>query len=88
LRAKLDIALFTPGHAAGHPLAISVAPEGMAEILPTERDQAAKLSAAALASIYKEGRAHAIHAERSLIKTLQLSEAEILSLAQVSLTNY
>src|SRR5918999_398367 len=51
LRAKLDIALFTPGHAAGRPLAISVAPEGMAEILPTERDQVAKLSAVALASM-------------------------------------
>ena len=51
LHAKLDIALFTPGHAAGRPLAISVAPEGMADLLLTERDQAAKLSAAALASM-------------------------------------
>ncbi len=51
LRSKLDIALFTPGHAAGRPLAISVAPEGMAELPPTERDQAAKLSAAALGSM-------------------------------------
>jgi DNA helicase HerA-like ATPase len=31
--------------------------------------------------LIKEGQAQAIHAERSLIKTLQLSEAEILSLA-------
>lgn len=51
LRAKLDIALFTPGHATGRPLAISVAPEGMAELTPQERDQAAKLSAAALGSM-------------------------------------
>lgn len=35
----------------------------------------------------KRGQAQAIQAERSLIKTLQLSEAEILSLAQASLAN-
>jgi DNA helicase HerA-like ATPase len=58
--------------------------EKMKPMLSESRvDVSAKLPGQEVGQFFliKEGRAHAIHAERSLIKTLQLSEAEILSLA-------
>jgi hypothetical protein len=48
LNAKVDVALFTPGHPEGRPLSISIAPEGLHELAPFDRDEAAKSAAHAL----------------------------------------
>lgn len=48
LRAKLDVALFTPGTAAGRPLRIPVVPDGLAQLPAADREQTAQFAAAAL----------------------------------------
>jgi AAA ATPase domain/Helicase HerA, central domain len=51
LRAKVDVALFTPGHPEGRPLSISIAPEGLHELAPFDRDEAAESAAHALSDM-------------------------------------
>jgi hypothetical protein len=48
LIAAVDVALFTPGHPEGRPLAITVAPAGLAEMSPFEREETAMQAAQAL----------------------------------------
>lgn len=51
LNAKVDVALFTPGHPEGRPLSISIAPEGLHELAPFDRDEAAESAAHALSDM-------------------------------------
>jgi energy-coupling factor transporter ATP-binding protein EcfA2 len=51
LRERLDIALFTPGHPDGRPLAISLVPQGLSGLKDFERDQAVGYAAHALADM-------------------------------------
>ncbi len=51
LRDRLDIALFTPGHPDGRPLAISLVPQGLSGLKDFERDQAVGYAAHALADM-------------------------------------
>jgi len=51
LRAKLDVAVFTPGEPAGRPLVLPVIPPGFAQLPPAERERFAQYAAAALGSM-------------------------------------
>lgn len=51
LDADVDVALFTPGHPEGRPLSISIAPEGIHELAPFDRDEAAESAAHALSDM-------------------------------------
>lgn len=51
LAEKIDVALYTPGHPEGRPLAIGVAPDGLSEMSPFERDEAAAQAAQAIADM-------------------------------------
>ena len=51
LRDRLDVALFTPGAAAGRPLALPVVPAGLGQLPEAEREQLAGFAAAALAGM-------------------------------------
>jgi energy-coupling factor transporter ATP-binding protein EcfA2 len=51
LAEKVDVALFTPGHPEGRPIAIGVAPDGLAEMSPFEREEAAARAAQAIADM-------------------------------------
>jgi hypothetical protein len=51
LIANVDVALFTPGHPEGRPLSISIAPEGLHELAPFDRDEAAESAAHALSDM-------------------------------------
>jgi hypothetical protein len=53
LRSVLDVAVYTPGHPAGRPLAIPVVPDGLDQMEPHEREQFAGYAAAALAGMMK-----------------------------------
>jgi energy-coupling factor transporter ATP-binding protein EcfA2 len=48
LLSSVDVALFTPGHPEGRPISITVAPDGLAEMSPFEREEAATHAAQAL----------------------------------------
>ncbi len=48
LLSSVDVALFTPGHPEGRPISITVAPNGLAEMSPFEREEAATHAAQAL----------------------------------------
>jgi hypothetical protein len=48
LHERLDVALFTPGHPHGRPLAIPVVPEGLSMLSDFERQQATRHAAEAL----------------------------------------
>jgi hypothetical protein len=48
---KLDVALYTPGESAGHPLAIPVAPPGFDQMPGAERERLAQYAAGALGSM-------------------------------------
>ncbi len=51
LNERVDVALFTPGHPEGRPLSISIAPEGLHELAPFDRDEAAESAAHALSDM-------------------------------------
>jgi hypothetical protein len=51
LRERLDVALFTPGAAAGRPLALPVVPADIGQLPEAEREQVAGYAAAALAGM-------------------------------------
>ena len=51
LRAKLDVAVFTPGEARGRPLALPVVPPGFADLPEADREQYAQYAATALGSM-------------------------------------
>ncbi|HYO56371.1 helicase HerA domain-containing protein [Archangium sp.] len=51
LRERLDVALFTPGHPHGRPLAIPIVPEGLAALSDYDRQQATRHAAEALAGM-------------------------------------
>ena len=51
LRERLDVALFTPGGAAGRPLALPVVPADLAQLPEADREQLAGYAAAALAGM-------------------------------------
>jgi hypothetical protein len=51
LRDRLDVALFTPGGAAGRPLALPVVPAGLGQLPEADREQLAGFAAAALAGM-------------------------------------
>jgi AAA ATPase domain/Helicase HerA, central domain len=51
LHESVDVALFTPGHPEGRPLSISIAPEGLHELAPFDRDEAAESAAHALSDM-------------------------------------
>lgn len=74
---RVDVALFTPGHPQGRPLAIGVIPEGVGEMSPYDRNETVAQAAQALADMlnYKNtGREAALRA--ILIQALQvLAEA-------------
>lgn len=48
LRERLDVALFTPGHPHGRPLAIPIVPDGLGSLTEFDRKQATQLAADAL----------------------------------------
>lgn len=58
LRDRLDIALFTPGHADGRQLALSLVPRGLGALKDVDREQAATHAARALGDMlgYKNTR--------------------------------
>lgn len=76
LTANVDVALFTPGHPEGRPLSISIAPEGLHELAPFDREEAAESAAHALSDMLgyraagKDGSLRAI-----LIRALQVMAA-------------
>jgi energy-coupling factor transporter ATP-binding protein EcfA2 len=51
LRDLLDVALFTPGHPQGRPLAIPIVPDGLFQLPDFERQQATRHAADALAGM-------------------------------------
>ncbi|WP_437950751.1 helicase HerA-like domain-containing protein [Sorangium sp. So ce296] len=51
LRDKVDVALFTPGHAHGRPLSIALAPDGLADMGEVDREEASACAASALADM-------------------------------------
>jgi hypothetical protein len=51
LRDRLDVGLFTPGSAAGRPLALPIAPAGLEQLPEAEREQLAGFAASALAAM-------------------------------------
>ena len=51
LARRTDVALFTPGHPHGRPLAIGVLPEGLGDMTPFDREEAVTRSAQALADM-------------------------------------
>src|SRR5262249_33299018 len=48
LRQRLDVAVFTPGHADGGPLLLPIVPDGMDQLPSHEREQIAGFAAGAL----------------------------------------
>jgi Cdc6-like AAA superfamily ATPase len=48
LRDRIDVALFTPGAAAGRPLALPIVPTGLGQLPEADREQLAGFAAAAL----------------------------------------
>jgi hypothetical protein len=68
LRARVDVALYTPGNPAGRPLAISVVPQGLREMEPHERDAAAGTAADALASIMGMSHGARDRTKRAILK--------------------
>jgi hypothetical protein len=72
--ANVDVALFTPGHPEGRPLSISIAPEGLHELAPFDRDEAAESAAHALSDMLgyrSSGRDASLRA--ILIQALQIA---------------
>jgi hypothetical protein len=59
LRARLDVALFTPGNSKGRPLSIGILPPGIGELDDGEREQVCGVAALSLGSMlnYKQGAA-------------------------------
>jgi energy-coupling factor transporter ATP-binding protein EcfA2 len=55
LRARVDVALFTPRRPDGRPLSIAVIPAGLGALPTLEREQTAKFTAAALAGMMNYG---------------------------------
>ncbi|OJH36646.1 AAA family ATPase [Cystobacter ferrugineus] len=51
LRDRLDVALFTPGHPGGRPLAIPIVPDGLDALPDFDRQQATRHAAEALAGM-------------------------------------
>jgi energy-coupling factor transporter ATP-binding protein EcfA2 len=51
LRERLDVALFTPGHPGGRPLAIPIVPDGLDALPDFDRQQATRHAAEALAGM-------------------------------------
>src|SRR5205823_6682048 len=51
LRAKLDVALFTPGEPTGRPLALPVVPPNFDQLPEADRERFAQYAAAALGSM-------------------------------------
>jgi hypothetical protein len=51
LRAKLDVAVFTPGEPNGRPLALAVVPPGLDQLPEADRERFAQYAAAALGSM-------------------------------------
>lgn len=51
LHERVDVALFTPGHPQGRPLAISIVPQGLATLSEFDRQQATRHAADALAGM-------------------------------------
>ena len=51
IRDRLDVAIFTPGSAAGRPLALPIAPAGLEQLPEAEREQLAGFAASALAAM-------------------------------------
>jgi energy-coupling factor transporter ATP-binding protein EcfA2 len=72
LRERLDVALYTPGHRGGRPLAISVIPRGMTEMDVDEKDLASRTAALALARMMDYGKSHG--AKQSLAILLKAIE--------------
>jgi hypothetical protein len=67
LRAKLDVALFTPGEPKGRPLALSVVPPGFDQLHQTDRERFAQYAAAALGSMMEFKTADADKAQRAIL---------------------
>ena len=68
LRARTDVALYTPGDPAGRPLRLPVIPAGMHEMNSQERDQAAKAAASGLAAMMQYGRGGTHEKKASILK--------------------
>lgn len=78
LAERLDIALFTPGHPDGRPLALSLVPRGLAGLKDLDRDQEAGYAAQALGDML--GYKHATRKDKALrailIQAFQLFAAQ------------
>jgi energy-coupling factor transporter ATP-binding protein EcfA2 len=79
LRERLDIALFTPGHPDGRPLAISLVPPGLSGLKDFDRDQAVGYAANALADMlgYKPSSRKDKSLRAILVQAFQLFAAHI-----------
>jgi hypothetical protein len=51
LRAEIDVALYTPGSAAGRPLGLRLAPANLGRLPPAQREQVASCAAVALGAL-------------------------------------
>jgi hypothetical protein len=67
LRAALDVAVYTPGKAAGRPLALPVVPAGFADLRADEREQVAQFAAGALGTMIGFKTSDADKAQRAIL---------------------
>jgi len=67
LRAKLDVALFTPGEPNGRPLVLPVVPPGFDQLPEADRERFAQYAAAALGSMLGFKLADADKAQRAIL---------------------
>jgi hypothetical protein len=68
LRARVDVALYTPGDSNGRPLRIPVVPGGMAEMSTQDRDQVSKIAASGLAAMMGFGRGETQRKREAILK--------------------
>ena len=86
LRAKIDIALFTPNNAQGRPLTLGLTPPGMRLLPSTDREQIAQSAASGLARMMGYGRKPNDPKQAILAKAIELlgiSSDEKITLNQV-----
>jgi hypothetical protein len=87
LRQRLDVRLYTPGHADGRPLSLSVVPPNLEELSPHDRLQVIGYCASALAAMMRYGQSQKHQARlailRKAIETLAELRGGELSLEQL-----
>ncbi len=85
LRDRVDVALFTPGHAEGRPLSIAVVPDGLSTLPEPERDATAEHAAHALAGMLGYRDSGPGRAQRAILVQACRLLAAHAELSQISL---